>query len=277
VPLKQLLVKNATPKHINRILYIPAVVFRTFRNQLKFTAASGLILFICLHPLNAQSFQTDSFKTNPLYAEFERIYGFNHELINGVQFYNKYFRIQNHPYFQTEKSHLGSVTIDGKKFSNLLLNYNIYEQTLTHEYSYFFEGLQKIILNMSSVDAFTLEDHFFEKLNLNGTPPLFYQVIRSEGLTCHIHWDKTIITNVSSSSYVESFSDPRRTYYLGINNQLLPFKNARTFLDALPANSIKQVKKYLRHKRIKFSKASPHEIKELLDFISSTLSPDYQP
>jgi len=192
-------------------------------------------------------------------------------IINGRLYYNKYYRILNHPYYNGEDSHPGSATLSGKRFPEVLLKYDIFEQHLVLEYQGKNLGRHKIILNPVQTDAFELGDYYFEKLVLDEKEPAFYQVIAINGISCFIHWKKEILISPNETRYSEFFSNPKRIYFIEFNEIVYPFRNRKTFASPFIGIPKREIYKYMRTHDISFRDASPEKIESLLNFISSRI------
>jgi hypothetical protein len=198
-------------------------------------------------------------------------YGIDQQLINGKQFYFKYFRVQHDPYFLGESPLLGEVTLNGKTYRNLRLNYDIYEQFLVLEYSLPSGGVNKIILNSEYTDSFTIEDLCFEKLSLDERGPLFYEVIRSGDLVCYIHWEKHITAVQNDMQYYGSFTAPMRRYLLDSGKGTSTFHSRKSFTALFPEPARKELRRILRTRNIRFRNADPRELTGLIGFASDVL------
>ena len=60
-------------------------------------------------------------------------YGLDHELVNGVQYYNRYAHSKGHPYFPGNQYRNGSLLLDGRMYSDLRLKFDIYAQQVELE------------------------------------------------------------------------------------------------------------------------------------------------
>jgi len=188
-------------------------------------------------------------------------------LINGIQFYDRYYQVQGHPYFGGEESNNGSVTLSGKQYSDVSLNYDLYAQHLVLSYQVQSGGIRSIILVPEHTEAFSLGGDHFEKCSLSGNGPLFYQVITAEDITCYIHREKEMVPTSNKLQYTHYFSDPRRDYFLEYSGDLHRFHNRWSFKAIFEGEAKKQVRKYLRQHRILFRGATTEELTSLLEFI----------
>jgi hypothetical protein len=229
-----------------------------------------LAIFVLL-PANSQSLDDEGIDQPSLYEYILKKYGPDHELVNGIQYHNRYHEVQNHPYFICERPLPGNIIISGKKFKNVLISYDIYSQYLILDYQNSDRGIYKVILNPEHTDAFDIDENYFEKLILDEQGPLFYQVIKINDLTCYIHWKKELQVVIKNLQYVKYFTDSERTYFLNLNDNLFPFRNRKTFVSLFSGISENKIRKYLKQNAINFRKVTPKELTDLLEFISSVM------
>jgi len=216
----------------------------------------------------AQNLTTETKDSSGLHTYVLKKYGFDHDLVNGIQFYNIYRRVLNHPYYYGEESLPGSVTISGKLFNNLMINYDIYNQWLVLEYNEVSGGIHKIILDPILVGAFQFDGYNFKKMILDDRGPLFYQVIRVKDLTCYTHCNKQLLLTANNLEYAEYFTNPSQSFFLEYNGTISTFSNRRNFSSRFHSNSRKQIRKYMRKNSINFRKISSEELIGLLGHIS---------
>jgi len=197
--------------------------------------------------------------------------GFDQNLINGILYYDKYKNVLNHPYFTGEELLPGSVVISGVSYEDVQINYDIYSQFLVLEYPVASGSSHKIIISPEHTDAFNLDGNYFEKLILDDRGPLFYQLIKVNGLICYIHWEKKKV--IKSYQLTDYFTEPNQRFYLDYYGKLSPFSNRRSFVSLISGVPKKEIKRYIRKNVIHLSDGSPDQLEDLLQFISSSIQP----
>lgn len=220
-------------------------------------------LLVGLLPAAAQSPQAD------LFNFIREKHGFNQELINGIQYYYPYSRSLRHPYFGDMVAREGCLVLSGTRYNNLQILYDIYNQFLVLEYKDEVLGFRKIIIDPVHIDAFKLDGFDFRKLALDENGPLFYQVIRVNGMTCYIHWTKDLLPQPNDLRHPNRFTDPARTYTLEFNSGRYPFSNRRNFGSLFDDNERRKIRKYMRVNRIRFKDVPISKLTALLEFIAS--------
>ncbi len=109
---------------------------------------NGPIILITLITFASLSIRLKAQDQGALYSQHEDLSGYilhkhslDQILINGVRYYDKYPNVYGHP-FLFEDSQPGSITLSGKVYEDLLINYDLYSQHLVMEYM----GLEQDIL-----------------------------------------------------------------------------------------------------------------------------------
>ena len=245
-----------------------------------------ILIFINLSPAISQSLKKEAANHPDLSTYIQKKHGFDQELIKGIQYYNPYYNVQHHPYYDEEKLlpgfivlsgekyndvQSGFIVLSGKKYNDVQFNYDLYGQYLILEYQGVSGGINKIIVSPAHTDAFQLDGNYFEKLILNEQEYLFYQVIRVQSITCYIHWEKLLMDTQINYKRIKYFTDPRRNYYLDIDGKVYPFKNRKTFASLFSGDSKKDIKSYMRQNEIYLSDVTTEKLAGLLEFVSSRL------
>ncbi len=231
-----------------------------------------IILFLCQLSLRAQLPEKEGSPSPDILAYVLKAYGIDQELIHGTQYYNRFFNLLGDPFFRDETSLPGSVVLEGREYNGLLLNYDIFRQCVILEYLDLDGGRHKIILPVSETDAFSLGDNRFEKTQLMGEEPRFYQFIEERSMVLYIYWSKGKMPTVNNIRYAEYFSEPARSYYLLKDGDVHPFSGRRSFSHLFEKNKRREVRTYLRKNMVSFKNASVPELKELMDYISNHIT-----
>ena len=232
-----------------------------------------LVYFRIVNPAPAvsQTYNPEVSDYHDLSDYIQEKFGLDQEIINGTAYYHKYYRVLNHPYFDGEESHPGMVVLSGKRFDNVRIHYNIYEQNLVLEYPGKDDGTYKLVLSPAHTDAFKLNTYYFEKLKLLEQEPAFYQVITSNGITFYVHWKKQMLVTTNNIRYTDFFSDPEQEYYLDYREELTPIKSKKSFALKFPDIPRREIRRYMRYNKISFRNSTPEGLEGLLKFVSSEI------
>jgi hypothetical protein len=163
----------------------------------------------------------------------------------------------------------GSLTIKGKNYSDLPLNYDIYNQCVIYKYKIESGAVRQIIIPESLLDSFTLERRRFQTLpGIDGNKKI-YQVIGSGSFRILSFWHKKLELNRFHGAGNRVFTKPLREFYLAYNDTLKVFRNNRTFISLFPPEKREQVRKFLRENRIRINKADDESLMKVMQYCNS--------
>lgn len=226
--------------------------------------AAGMLFFVWINPVNGQQ--------NSFAAQVRKAYGPNQDLVNGVQYSNKYLQLEGHPYFLDDHFVNGSLIINGQEFSNVFIRYDIYSQHLELEYETFSEASNSLVTVNDHVDGFKHGDYWFKKLDLDGEQQ-FYQVIGTEQFSCYVHWKKNTYSNINA----DLFTDAVCNYLIQMKGEPLGFKNRKSFAGCFHESRQKEIRRLLRKKQFAFRSATPDEIVRNMHAVSDLLNSEISP
>lgn len=222
----------------------------------------ALAIGVCVVFFSLPNYAQGSRNVYEAYANLVRKeYGQDQSLVNGVQYYNRHTRAKGHPYFHMNNSyHRGTLTMEGREYPDLLLKFNIHAQHVEMQYRNFSGGVNQMIPVVDKVDGFTLGAYRFQKLELEKGEKKFYQVLATACFTCYIHWEKDLLPLNGSFTYIEQFSEAKRSLWLNLNGELKAFSSRKEFAGLFPEGDKKNIKRLLSRAQFKFRRASVDEI-----------------
>ena len=230
---------------------------------------NGPIILITLITFASLSNRLKAQDQGALYSQHEDLSGYilhkhslDQILINGVQYYDKYPNVYGHP-FLFEEFQSGSITVSGKVYEDLLINYDLYSQHLVMEYMGLNRTYFKIILSPAHTGSFRMNDEWFQKLDLGDQGLLFYQVIGSDEPKLFVHHEKLLSGNMGDPQFLYRFSDPKMTYYLEYMGNIFPIKNRRSLAEVFSGSSKGEIRKYVRKNILRFQHMTPGELHRL--------------
>jgi len=198
-----------------------------------------------------------------------QVYGLDQILYNG----RRYLFIApagttGHPYLNSPLFSVGKLKIKEKTYSDINLNYDIFNQQLLLQYSDGKSFLNIIEVSKAWLKGFTLGTMNFELL-LFEQEPRFYQVLGEGQIKILYFWRKTLELNnvVGASNFV--FSKALRESFLLKEGQLKPFKSKKSLIQLFPEGQQSKIKSYLRQNKIKLKKASDRTMAEMITYISN--------
>jgi len=225
----------------------------------RLAVASLIFLVIVTAPVRGQ--KTGALEDDFNYSELVgKAYGLDQELVNGVQYYNRYRASLGHPYFLGDMFQMGSATIRGRNYSDVKLKYDLFSQHLEVEYQDFSGGEKQIILVTDWVQAFLIGQHQFQKLNLEEDQNKYYQVIKMDCFTCYVHWSKERIPLKGSTTHSGEFAEAKRTLFLEMDRNIKGFKKRKQFVSLFPVERQKQIKRYMKKIGFQIRNATPDEM-----------------
>jgi len=235
-------------------------------------------ILICFAFFNLPNYGQSSIADPLAYVNLvKKQYGLDHELVNGVQFYNRYSRSKGHPFFHNNLYLTGTLSLDGKTYQDLHLKFDIYSQHVVLEYKIFSGGSNQVITVADKVDAFNLGPYHFKKLVLGEEEGKFYQVITTSCFNCYIYWKKELLPLNGSFTYIEQFSEAKRSLWLDLGGELHEFSSRKDFTVLFPEESRKEIKRYLSKNQFKFRTATVDEILRNLEAVCKLLEEDGAP
>ena len=206
----------------------------------------------------------------------ENAYGLDQDLVNGVQYSNRYIRSEGHPYFLEDRFMNGSVSINGKIYQNVQLKYDLFSQRVEIKHDKISGRNYRYITISDRMEAFSLGEYEFRKLNIPEYPERYYQVINTRHFTCFVHWEKKLIPLENNVIYLDHFTNHRLYYWLELNGEIIAFNNRRTFARLFPRNMQREILKLFRQRHISFRNVGPDEILRTMEMVANLFNTEGQ-
>lgn len=207
----------------------------------------------------------------------ENTYGLDQDLVNGVQYSNRYKRSQGHPYFLEDSFKNGSVSINGKIYQNVQLRYDLLSQDVEIKHEKILGKNYRYITISDRMEAFSLGEYEFRKLKIQGEPERYYQFINNRHFTCLVHWEKKLVPLENSVIYIDHFTNHRLYYWLELNGEIIAFNNRRTFARLFPGNMQREILRLFRQRHISFRNVGPDKILRTMEMVANLLNTESQP
>lgn len=231
-----------------------------------------MIAFLSLLFIPILKAQNDPSETHTsvksLFQYAESVYGPNDLLVNGVAYKPDHIQAESHPYFLSEEWQRGMVISNGRAFKEVDLKYNIVSDELVLRAAIKTGAISFIVLNPKLVDAFEIGGHFFVNLpkqhQIESPAPFLELVYEGRQLFLIMH-KKLFSAHYTERTPSGIFSKEKKTSYIFDNQQLYKVNNRRSLLKYF--KSIKPaLRKYMRKNRIRYHKADPHQLNQLMKF-----------
>ena len=199
----------------------------------------------------------------------DSIYGLNPVLYNGqIYAYSVPPSVVGHQYLEGKDYTEGSISLVNESFDELSLNYDVYNQEIILKFDL---NHRTIIIKLfkDRINQFTLGNKSFELVLSPDSVNTIYQVFGNGNYKLLHHWKKGLnLSNVSgTSNYV--FSKPGRTMHLKKGDQIVKYKNNRTFLSAVDVSNKTEVKNFIKQNKINVKKASDVNFNRLINFCNT--------
>jgi len=198
-------------------------------------------------------------------------------LIDGRDYVPYYYRSKLKPLLFNEKKRTGTLTLNGRKYNNLKLEYDTYLEELIYSDSNKFinDRLFKIALNKDPIDAFGLFSggdslifrHFRtdDKVKFN-LPEGFYEVIY-DGKSKYIKKHKSFLLEKDGLyEYVYTPSD-----YVMIGDNYSRISSKRSFIKLFGDKS-GEIKKFIRTNRVHIRNEDKQQIATVLKFYDTLVT-----
>lgn len=204
---------------------------------------------------------------------FDGLYGLDQELYNGRRYvYFPPLQTGGHQFLQSESFSQGSVSLRGKLYTDLLLNFDIYNQQLVIRYINQLGATEQLVVSDAWLRVFSFKDMKFEYLQVADSSWKIAQVIGEQPFEILVFWHKDLSLDTRHGATNHVFSKALKKTWLRNNELMQEFKNKRSFVKLFPKDFQSDLKKYMRNERFSFKKASDESIAELLHFCTSNLS-----
>lgn len=201
----------------------------------------------------------------------DTVYGFDPLLFNGrIYTWVSPRNTAGDPYLTGKEFLPGEVSVRGKSYANLDLNYDIFNQQLLLKYTSK-EGAVRILeISKSWLETFRLDRMLFEYVP-EGEGRI-YQVFTSELVKIRYFWKKDLKLDNFHGTSVYTYSKPVRTCWVTVQGVNSNYRNNREFVKAFPESLRKQLVIYMREKNIKVQKVHDILMEELVQFGNSLLT-----
>lgn len=196
------------------------------------------------------------------------------ELVNGKEYIPYYFRSKYKPLLYFDRRHKSSLTLNGRRYNNVLLEYETYKDELLYSDSLKLidNKVFMISLNKDPVDGFTFYfgsdslyfRYFSSETNLNFNLSEGFYEIGYEGRTKFIIKHKSLLlVKEGNEEYVYS-----PTEYIMVKNGYTKITGKKVFLSLFGDNS-GEIKKFIRTNKVNIRKANKNEIATVLKYYDS--------
>lgn len=196
------------------------------------------------------------------------VYGLDPLLYNGKKY--SFFlpsSAAGHQYLISEDFLAGEVTVKGKTYSDLIMNYDIYNQQLLLKYEDENGAINIIELSKAWMESFRLANMVFLCLDV-GDGPRFYQVNGDGRVRILYHWKKDFKLGHDAGPVNYTFTPGTRTTYLYVDGRLTSFRGKKGLVKLLGPEKKEAVAAYIRKHHIHMKTASDRKMSALANYIT---------
>jgi hypothetical protein len=210
---------------------------------------------------------------NQTYGGIENTYSVNNldpVLINGKKYDFYSHNINGHQFLNDNAFSKGEVTINGEVYTDLMLNLDIYNQQLIMLFKSVQGSDQVIIMSDAWIESFKIDHQYFEYITLADGSKNIFQVNGNKNVKVLYNWSKLMTLNSSSGKHY--FSRPNKKAFLMINEEIISFKNNRSFINCFSDEKKSLLKKHIKSNKIKVSRLNDSEMESLIDYCNTLYS-----
>jgi len=189
----------------------------------------------------------------------------NKMLLNGRIWFNRHPRVQGDPFFINDLFREGSVVFNGKKFYNLSIKYNIFDDEVILSV----QGKPIIIMNKEMVDSFDINfegrDYHFINTGYDTTSVLkgYVGVLYNGSSTFFVKYSKKIMPLAVDGKFDLFYQEHRM--YIKQDSTVVQF-SGRLELFKLLEHRKKELRKFVRDNNLRITKKEPSTFIPLLEY-----------
>jgi hypothetical protein len=199
----------------------------------------------------------------------DRVYGLDQTLCNGKKY--DYFLpsgTRGYQYLLSPDYVRGSVTLRGKNYTDVALNYDIFNQQLLLKYEDEKGSVNIIEVSKAWLTDFSLGNMNFE-LRRPEHPSRLYQVLGEGPVRILYYWWKNLGLDAAIGSSGYAFTRAVRDAYVLMDGKLRPFSTNKSLVGLFAPKHRQEIKSYLRKNKVKVKKASDQVMAEMITFIGN--------
>ena len=246
--------------------YLENLHYVTARSNFHYCVLIGLLNLLFIR-LDAQESDQTATGFYQLKDYFDRSYGADYNLLNGKKYYRLYFNTIGHPFFNQDQFRKGSLLINGVRYENVLIQYDIYNQQVILQQNDQKGYTEQLILTKEYIDEFTLDGKLFRRMSFPETGTQFFQIVNTEEVSCFLFWGKTM--SIEGSSLTTRFTSQSAEIYLLVSNRLNLIRNTSSLIEIFGKEYSREIKRFKRRYRVSFRKVSDEGLRQLINYCVS--------
>lgn len=198
------------------------------------------------------------------------VYGFDPFLYNGrIYYFYPPPGTAGTQYLLDEFDPHGTLTVRGVTYSNLALNYDIYNQQLIMKYVNTLGSSSLVAISDAWLDSFTLGDGYFELISEASAGKRIYQVLGDGNKKVMYYQNREMLIDNAKSYKNYYFSTIRMKKYVFTDGSITSFNTNRNFIKAFKPGIQDLIMKYIRNNRIDVKKANNLIMTDLINYCNT--------
>ena len=195
------------------------------------------------------------------------VYGFDPMLYNG-RYYTFFspLNARGNQYLNNRGFESGTVTLRGVTYTDILLNYDIFNQQLLLEYSAAPGISQVIILSDAWIEKFSIKDRNFAVIKVAENEKHFFQEIGKGQFRILYFWKKHMHLESVVGGTRMTFSKPLREMNLFTEGKIVRYQDNKSFSNLFRPGNKEKLREYIRDHRINVKKASDKVMEDLINY-----------
>lgn len=163
----------------------------------------------------------------------------------------------------------GEATIRGVTYSNLSLNYDIFNQKLILKYETAIGTTSLIEISDAWLETFKIGERKFEIISAEDTIKRIYQVLGDKDKKVLYYRSTEILLDNMKTTRSYYFSEVKKERFILSDNLILKYKSNRSFIRIFDPSMKDLIKKYMRTNGINVKNASDNTMNLLINYCST--------
>lgn len=191
---------------------------------------------------------------------------------NGKIYYPETGIIKGTPYLDGLEDGHGSVVLDGVKYNDLRIKYNVNLGVIVLSVKESTGGIREIVLNNSQIDSVFFMGH---NLIRNKSPEIenqFIEVLFNNEIGCFYSWQIMRNLKITGDDGGYYYENQKALKYLFYNNQLHLFKTKRQFINIFPEDYKRPINSYIKQNSIRFKRINSIQLIMLVEYCQKVIT-----
>jgi hypothetical protein len=172
-------------------------------------------------------------------------------------------------YINEEFDKQGSITLRGVTFTNLSINYDIYNQQLILKYNDLLGSIRNIEISKAWLESFTMNGCSFKYFTNTDSIKRIYQALGSGNQKIMYYHSKYLTIDNIGTMAGRFFTSATKVMYVLTNNQLIGYKNNNSFIKAFGSSKQDLIKTYIRRHSINVRKSNDIIMTDLINYCNT--------